>query len=199
MDKWKTISGFPDYEVSCSGRIRSFKSGAPVLLKEGGLSEGYYSVVLYNGSRKSGKKMLVHRLTAEHHLPSPSRELVEECQKTSRGVVWVNHKDGDRTNNHADNLEWCTPSHNNCCTFAMGRVTPVGAENHRSILTEDKVRKMLLAYEEGMKEREISSVFGVSRSTFASIRQGFTWNHITGFPKKVQKPRGVKTKALSQG
>jgi hypothetical protein len=48
-----------------------------------------------NGSSKF-KNQYIHRLVAEAWLPNPE-------SKPS-----VNHKDGDKSNNHFDNLEWMT-------------------------------------------------------------------------------------------
>ncbi len=51
---------------------------------------------------------LLHRLVAETRLPNPDNK------------EQVNHKDGDRVNNHPDNLEWVTPSENMLHAWATG-------------------------------------------------------------------------------
>ena len=92
---WKDITGYEGlYQVSNFGNIkRDGKNLSPGL---GG--NGYYLVVLSkNGKTKSAT---VHRLVASAFIPNPNN------------YPYVNHKDETRTNNHVDNLEWCTPRYN---------------------------------------------------------------------------------------
>ena len=56
------------------------------------------------------KMFTVHRLVALHFVPGRTNE---------RDVV--NHKDGNKNNNHVSNLEWVTYSENNKHAFAIGR------------------------------------------------------------------------------
>lgn len=106
MEVWKPIKNYEDkYEISTYGRIRSSQRTAKrnedkiitLFINE----SGYPMVKLYNGAKRIGKKFRVHRLVAETFISNidPQKE-------------WVNHKDHDRTNNHVDNLEWCTPREN---------------------------------------------------------------------------------------
>ena len=101
-EQWKTILGYPEYEVSNMGRVRSFtKEGRKYLLKTSKNEyTRYTSVMLYHNGSKSN--LSVHRLVA--HM------FVDGCTPTANTV---NHIDGDKTNNRADNLEWVSQSDNN--------------------------------------------------------------------------------------
>lgn len=66
-------------------------------------STGYGFVTLYDGG--SIKKWKIHRLVAEHFIDNPMNK---PC---------VNHKDGDKLNNRASNLEWCTHGENKSHSF----------------------------------------------------------------------------------
>ena len=99
---WKDISGYEGrYQVSNKGRVRSLQAKTKTKPYKGGVltlmtdSMGYK---LVNLSRKSYK---VHRLVAAAFIENPN------------GLPCINHKDEDKTNNNAENLEWCTHRYNN--------------------------------------------------------------------------------------
>lgn len=114
MEKWRSIVGYEgEYEVSNQGRVRSLERTHLVKDRYGGMSSrtdkgkeivphdngnGYLYVTL----RKNGKRenRYVHRLVAEAF-----------CEKEGRGNC-INHKDLNKKNNCADNLEWCTQREN---------------------------------------------------------------------------------------
>ena len=96
MEKWKHIAGYEGlYLVSNLGRVRN----AEKVLKPTLNSKGYERVGLHKNGRL--KTVYVHRLVAEAFVPNPEK------------LPQVNHKDENKRNNHADNLEWCTPLYNN--------------------------------------------------------------------------------------
>lgn len=61
-------------------------------------SLGYFTVTLYKNNQEV--KLYIHRLVALAFIPNPHNK------------PEVNHIDGDKTNNHASNLEWVTSSEN---------------------------------------------------------------------------------------
>lgn len=97
---WMPVAGFDGlYEVSNYGRVKSLKRNTT----RGGImkshvNKGYeYVHLCKNGKHKNAK---VHRLVAIAFIPNPEAK------------PEVNHKDENKLNNHATNLEWATPKEN---------------------------------------------------------------------------------------
>ena len=93
-ERWVTISGHPNYEVSNYGRVRKIDVGK-ILAPRPNLPKGYLRVYM------DGKRYYVHRLVAEAFLP------------LSLSAKYIRHIDGDILNNSVNNLEWCSKSGQN--------------------------------------------------------------------------------------
>lgn len=107
MEQWRPVVGYEDmYIVSNTGRVMSNLSGLWHELKPQINSCGYYLVNL--GHKGHTKRTAVHRIVANAFIP---RE---------QGKKQVNHKDGDKLNNHVENLEWCTCSENITHAWRIG-------------------------------------------------------------------------------
>jgi len=90
MEMWRPIKDLPGYSVSNTGRVRKDSTGQIMVLSKNG---GYFRITISKH---------VHRLVAEAFIDKPKD--AEKC--------WVDHIDGNRSNNNADNLRWVTPSEN---------------------------------------------------------------------------------------
>ena len=110
---WKDIYFFENgieydfrglYQVSNYGNIKSLGNGnsnnsKERILKAGKGKSGYKSVVLCKNSKQ--KNFLIHRLVAFVFLSESYFEGAE-----------IDHINTDRTNNHVNNLRWCTSKEN---------------------------------------------------------------------------------------
>ena len=113
---WNDIDGYEGlYQVSNMGRVKSRvwtqkHNGNEHFLKATPTPQGYREVSLYI-TPNNRKKVTVHKLVATAFIPNPNH------------LPAINHKDEDKTNNRADNLEWCTYSYNNAYGTARLRTS----------------------------------------------------------------------------
>ena len=102
IELWKDIEGYEGlYQVSNHGRIKSlhqYKGTNERYIKLLANDRGYLMAGLHKDGRMT--RRYIHRLVAEAFLENPDN------------LPQVNHKDEDKANNRADNLEWCTNEYN---------------------------------------------------------------------------------------
>lgn len=97
-EKWKKIKNYDEYYVSNLGNVKSLKNNQEKILKCSLSSSGYLQVVLCkNGITKNH---FIHRLVANEFI------------KNKNNYGEINHKDENKLNNNANNLEWCDRKYN---------------------------------------------------------------------------------------
>ncbi len=110
---WRDIEGYPGYQVSNLGRVRSLdyrRTGQVMVLKPGKNKYGYLQVILWkNGKPKTCK---VHRLVAIVFIPNPLNlpEVNHKDENKENNFVWVN--DDGTVDPERSNLEFVTAKQN---------------------------------------------------------------------------------------
>ena len=94
----KQIEDFPGYWINSYGRVWSERSNKWLLPRPS--NKGYLRVCLYRDGKKFEKA--IHRLVAEAFVPNDDLEHKDT----------IDHIDGDKTNNRADNLQWLSRGDN---------------------------------------------------------------------------------------
>ncbi len=96
-EQWASIDGYRNYQVSWWGRVRNAKTGR--ILKSSVSSSTHLTL----GLSKMGKakSFSVHVLVAREWVENPDNK---RC---------VDHIDGNKANNHHENLRWASHSENN--------------------------------------------------------------------------------------
>lgn len=102
---FKTVNGIPNLQVSNMGRIRNLRTGNVFCGRINKKTRYRETCVNVNGKNKW---LLVHRLVADAF-----------CEKRP-GATEVNHKNGDREDERADNLEWVTHGENLLHAYETG-------------------------------------------------------------------------------
>lgn len=177
METYKAVAGFEClYEVSDIGNVRSVPrkrmgNGSSydvgyMILRGNMTRSGYRLVRLYHqNGRIRWTDASIHRLVAMAFVPNPSRK------------PHINHKDGNKKNNSASNLEWCTPSENMKHAIKTGLRTVLRGPNHgMAILSQAQVSEVRSLLSSGkLSQRKIGELYGVSRGCIRDIKTGKSW------------------------
>ena len=144
MEDWKDIAGYEGiYQVSNKGRVRSVclrHSSKPRVMKQRFAGRNY----LYVGLSLNGvqKKYSVHRLVAKAFIPNPYNK------------PEINHINGDKTNNSANNLEWVTSRENKAHAHKTGLYDEAISNSEIPVIAMD---------EKTGEEREYKSIIEAAR------------------------------------
>jgi hypothetical protein len=180
QEEWRPVAGWAGlYEVSDLGRVRSWHTGSPRVMKSSPSPRyGHRRLTLERGTVK--QKYFVHRLVLE----------------TFRGLCPAGkqcaHLDGDASNNRLSNLAWVTQRENEQHKVWHGRVargTRQGAYTKpetvrrgeaqwNAKLTDERVRRLRVLAAEGATPRELAVLFGVDRATVRGVLAGRRWRHV---------------------
>ena len=169
------IEGYPGYLINHEGVIWSTKQGKVIKLKNHHSVDGYCKVKLFrpDGSTKCN---MIHRLV----------------MATFAGVseLPVNHKDGNKSNNCLDNLEYCTPSYNTQHAHATGLMNNmrklaserqkrrVGEKNSNAALTDIQATS-ILRLKGTMYLKDAASQFNTTISVVHKLWKGKTYPHLS--------------------
>ena len=172
---WININGFNEYySISNLGRIKSnarhvshrnSTQFVPSRLMNGYVNKRGYKIVSLsiNGKLKSRK---VHQLVLEAFIGNRGEN------QESR------HLDGNKLNNHINNLIWGTSQENTNDNF-KNNVVVMGENSPRSILTEDDIYEIIYLRKQGYTYMQLADVFGIFHTQIGEICRGKAWKHVT--------------------
>lgn len=184
---WKDIAGYSNFMISNLGRVKSkqrkvryvhavtkeehFRVKREEILKCHLSKFGYYFVNL-RGDDGIKKNKTIHRLVASGFLPNPNKYTV------------VNHIDGCKTNNHINNLEWCSNEYNHKHAAINSLVTH-GESHPNSKIDRNTVELLKIKMALGYSDIELSKEYNINRSLINSIRNNHIWAHVN-IPEGIQ-------------
>jgi len=163
--KWLPIKDFDGYFANPNGEILTRKRRTiEKVLKQGLSGCGYLCVVLMKNNKRVCKK--THRIIAETFIPQEA------------GRLFVNHKNGIKTDNRLENLEWCTRSENVNHALATGLIKKRSyTEQSKTILDDEKILTLLTLPKTSKNgtgtvftNRSIAKLWNISESVISNIR-----------------------------
>lgn len=163
------------YEVSESGHVRRIagkdcigRNRKSNSISPHDLGKGYEQVILQSDRKRYSP--LVHSLVAFAFLADPPGEY-------GPSKIIINHKDGNKKNNHFSNLEWVTPKQNSEHAVAIGLIANGEAASNAK-LTVKKVRQIRKYRANGVSQSFLAKKFGVSKYAIYAISINKTWRHV---------------------
>lgn len=146
--------------VLCDGKTRE-----GTIIKSFPDAFGYVRVCLYANGR--GRKFMVHRLVAKAFVDNPN------------GYQILNHKDEDKSNNQATNLEWCTQKYNINYGTRTIRASGENTKNHK--LSHSDVAYIRNNYKPKDKvfgQIPLARKYGVAVSTIERVIRKKNWKYV---------------------
>lgn len=174
---WKPVLEYEDYYmVSNKGRIKaldriwicgnrgSTRRSCSKILKQSIVTGGYLGICLTKDGKK--KTHQLHQLIANVFLPK------------IQGKNIINHKNGIKSDNRLENLEWCNHSENTRHAFANGlNKAHLGSEHGGSILNDDDVL-YIRSVADKVTTKELSLKYAVNPATIRNVILRKSWKHI---------------------
>ena len=161
----EAISFKDDYQISNLGRVRSFKCGKVTILKPHDFG-GYLCVEFKKGDVE--KNFKIHRLVAAALVPNPY------------GKPHVNHIDGNKHNNCAENLEWTTHSENVQHAYDTG-LKRSGCDLSTAKLLPEQVREIrrdCIPFDRQLGFHSFAKKFNVSDNIIRLAYYGRTYKNV---------------------
>jgi hypothetical protein len=164
MAEWREVEGWPGYEVSDAGEVRSWKvtrrdphAALPRVLAGHRGPNGYRTVSLKDRGRK--QSAYIHHLVAfAFHGPRPEGSEVA-------------HWDGDKINNSVANLRYATPKENGADTVRLS-ASQRGERHYSTDLTNEQAAAVKSF---AGSHSEAAAAFGIPYHRAYSIRMGLSW------------------------
>jgi len=164
-EEWRPIEGFPRYQISNYGRIRSYTNPKkPKILRPHQLKNGYLMVHLAKGEEWGSNQtecVRIHKLVADAFIPNPQNK----CH--------IRHINQDRTDNRVENLRWITPEES--------ANDPISKANRMAAVPQriEKTSKPVLVYNEDLKllsaftsTAEAARQLGLSQGNIVNVCSG---------------------------
>ena len=176
-ETWKPVIGYEEfYSVSNIGRVRRDAPGGSNtvigrILKHAIVRKGYHCVTM-SSHGTIARKQVSHLVAAAFIGPRPS------------GLL-INHKNGVKSDNRVENLEYVTEQENNIHAVRTGLRVAKGRSLHGNAKLSESDVSIILSLKGVELQRNIASRFGITQSQVSRLHSGEAW----GERGRSRKPR----------
>lgn len=180
MEIFKTITEFPDYEVSNFGRVRTKERLLRYIHSVTGnehFRKSQYRFLKVQYNNRTGYKFVQLYLNKKMYNKTIHRLVAETFLENNNNLDTVNHKDGNKHNNTVENLEWCSDTYNHKHATETG-LKAKGERIKNSVLNENCAHAIKYFLKQGYSHSDLSKIFLVSRTTISLIHSGKIWNNV---------------------
>ncbi len=173
---WRNIDGYKGlYQVSSLGRVRSFKWNEAKILTPGVDRNGYSFVNLCSDGKYKSKS--IHRLVISAFIGKSEKQ--------------VNHKNGIKSDNAVDNLEYFT-QRENMDHAVKNKLFAIGERNGACKLTEEDVLKIRWLYENTkVSSRSLANKYNISKTEITNIIKKKRWSCLSIPPQTLDNKKVI--------
>jgi|688.fasta_scaffold309961_3 hypothetical protein len=155
MEEWRSIEGYPQYEVSSLGRVKSFMHDKV----NGRIRKLSLSCKDYIRIPIDKNHFFVHRLVAQAFIPNPN------------DLPTVDHINRIKTDNRVENLRWASHT-----LQIENSDIATGERNGMARLTKEEALEIKALHKQGLGKRKIAKLLGctISKANCAIVG----WKHL---------------------
>lgn len=167
---WKDVVGYEDYfQISNTGKLFSKRTNK--ILSQCLHKNGYYIHTTRIGGRSGKcKSFKIHILVATAFIDNPENKPT------------VNHIDGNKINNHVDNLEWSTHKEQSRHAVDTGLITiKSGVDTYNAKLSADDVKYIRENYIKGdstFGTRGLGNRFGIHHTKISKVVRNISYKNV---------------------
>ncbi len=155
---------YPNYLIYSDGRIFSLKYNK--FLKKAIDKYGYFKIMVVNN--KNRKYTTFHRIIAETFIPNPENK------------PQVNHKNGIKTDNRVENLEWVTLKENiqHSIDNKLKSNFPKGSDMWNSKITDEEIKFIRRLSLMNMRQIDIVNIVGFNRNLIYKVVNNLSYKNV---------------------
>lgn len=179
MEEFIASKTYPPFAASRSGQIKNLETGK--IRTPSKTKTGYLLITMRKFS------VYAHRIVADCFIPNPDNK------------PQVNHIDCNKSNNHVDNLEWCTRSENALHARDNGKLKlncNYGEDCNLTKLTEQEVINICEDLAKGMRNCDVAKKYSISAAYVKTLKAGKQWKDITQSYTFIQKSKQHSEKTV---